>query len=88
VNPPAARELKEVEGRAVPLSELPQFKHASEATKREHYERLVRAGVEKQYRPGAAAMKFRAIYGCWPGEWRREVEQLVAGEMQRQEPAA
>jgi len=83
MNPPMPRELREIDGpgvRITPLSELPQFKHASEETKRDHYERLVRAGIEKQYRPGAAAMKFRAIYGCWPSsEWRREVE-ATAGQ--------
>jgi DNA repair protein RadD len=77
VNPPAERELREIDGpnvRAIPLSELPQFKHASEETKRDHYERLVAAAREKGHRPGAAAMKFRAIYGRWPGAWRYAIE--------------
>lgn len=78
VNPPVVRELKEVDGpnvRAIPLSELPHFKSASEETKRSHYERLVSAAAEKGHRKGAAAMKFRAIYGVWPSAaWRYEVE--------------
>lgn len=77
INPPAERELREIDGpgvRAIPLSELPQFKHASDETKRDHYERLIAAAREKGHRAGAAAMKFRAIYGCWPGPWRYAIE--------------
>jgi hypothetical protein len=78
VNPPVARVIKEIDNasvRATPLSELPQFKAASEDTKRAHYERLVAAANEKGHRKGAAAMKFKAIYGCWPtAAWRYDVE--------------
>lgn len=78
VNPPMVRELREIDNdsvRAVPLSELPKFKHASEDTRKEHYARLLRVAVEKGHRKGAAAMKFRAIYGVWPSPgWRLDLE--------------
>lgn len=75
VNPPVERRIVEVaEARAIPLSELPQFKHASEETKKEHYARLYRVAKENGHRPGAASMKFKALYGCWPDQsWKRDL---------------
>lgn len=74
---PAPKVLREIDGpqvRAVPLHELPRFRDAHEEAQKEHYARLLAASREKGYRRGAAAMKFRAIYGRWPGPWRRELE--------------
>lgn len=83
VNPASPRDVpKEIDNESVkriPISELPFFKEASESKQRAHYEKLVAAAAEAGHRPGAAAMKFKAIYGHWPSSsWRKPGERAVA----------
>jgi len=77
-------EIDDSSVRAIPLSELPRFKHADEDTRRRHYEKLYSAAVEKGHRPGAAAMKFKVLYGQWPSaSWRKEIEAAAGAQAAR-----
>jgi hypothetical protein len=69
-NPKQVRDIRELEGEAIPLERVAPMLGAAEATMRARYRGLVEEAREKNFKPGWALHRFKWMFGRWPRrEW-------------------